>query len=228
MKKRIREQGAVNGWMVGMIGCLVLFLIAGSLAIWMYMMYAQEKGNVDGKVAVEVAKAKSEQAEADQKTYSEEAKNPRIEFVGPSEYGRLTFMYPKTWSVYVDKDGTDRGDYRAFLHPTTVPSLSNDASRFAFRVEILNKNLDDVLNTYQAKLKKGELISSSVEANGIAATRLDGTFDKDLRGAAILFKLRDKTVRLSTDADTFKPDFQTILNTIKVSESHAILDIVWR
>lgn len=218
MKKRIREQGAVNGWMVGTIGCLVLFLIAGSLAIWMYMMYAQEKGNVDGKVAVEVAKAKSEQAEADQKTYSEEAKNPRIEFVGPSEYGRLTFMYPKTWSVYVDKDGTDRGDYRAFLHPTTVPSLSNAASRFAFRVEILNKNLDDVLNTYQAKLKKGELTSSSVEANGIAATRLDGTFDKDLRGAAILFKLRDKTVRLSTDADTFKPDFQTILNTIKVSE----------
>ncbi len=218
MKKRIREQGAVNGWMVGTIGCLVLFLIAGSLAIWMYMMYVQEKGNVDGRIAVEVAKAKSEQAEADQKTYSEEAKNPRIEFVGPSEYGRLTFMYPKTWSVYIDKDGTDRGDYRAFLHPTTVPSLSNDASRFAFRVEILNKNLDDVLNTYQAKLKKGELTSSSVEANGIAATRLDGTFDKDLRGAAILFKLRDKTVRLSTDADTFKPDFQTILNTIKVSE----------
>ncbi len=217
MKKRIREQGAVNGWMVGTIGCLVLFLIAGSLAIWMYMMYVQEKGNVDGRIAVEVAKAKSEQAEADQKTYSEEAKNPRIEFVGPSEYGRLTFMYPKTWSVYIDKDGTDRGDYRAFLHPTTVPSLSNDASRFAFRVEILNKNLDDVLNTYQAKLKKGELTSSSVEANGIAATRLDGTFDKDLRGAAILFKLRDKTVRLSTDADTFKPDFQTILNTIKVS-----------
>ena len=218
MKKRTREQGAVNGWMVGTIGCLVLFLIAGSLAIWMYMMYTQEKSNVDGRIAVEVAKAKSEQAEADQKTYSEEAKNPRIEFVGPSEYGRLTFMYPKTWSVYIDKDGTDRGDYRALLHPTTVPSLSNDASRFAFRVEILNKNLDDVLNTYQSKLKKGELTSSSVEANGIAATRLDGAFDKDLRGAAILFKLRDKTVRLSTDADTFKPDFQTILNTIKVSE----------
>lgn len=218
MKKRIREQGAVNGWIVGTIGCLVLFLIAGSLAIWMYMMYTQEKSNVDGRIAVEVAKAKSEQAEADQKTYSEEAKNPRVEFVGPSEYGRLTFMYPKTWSVYVDKDGTDRGDYRAFLHPTKVPSLSNDASRFAFRVEILNKNLDDVLNTYQAKLKKGELTSSSIEANGIAATRLDGAFEKDLRGASILFKLRDKTVRLSTDADTFKPDFQTILNTVKVSE----------
>ncbi len=218
MKRDEKERGSVNGWMVGTIGCLILFLIAGSLAIWAYMQYSHEKSNVDSKVAIEVAKGKSEQAESDQKKFSEEAKNPRIEFVGPSEYGRVSFMYPKTWSVYIENDGSNRGDYKAYLNPVAVPSASNKASRFALRLEIINKNLDTVLNDYQSRLKKGELTSSSTEFNGISATRIDGTFEKELRGSVVLMKVRDKTIRFSTDADTFKPDFQTILGTVKIAE----------
>jgi hypothetical protein cdiviTM7_01856 len=218
MKRDKKERGSVNGWMVGTIGCLILFLIAGSLAIWAYMQYSHEKSNVDSKVAIEVAKGKSEQAESDQKKFSEEAKNPRIEFVGPSEYGRVSFMYPRTWSVYIENDGSNRGDYKAYLNPVAVPSASNKASRFALRLEIINKNLDTVLNDYQSRLKKGELTSSSTEFNGISATRIDGTFEKELRGSVVLMKVRDKTIRFSTDADTFKPDFQTILGTVKITE----------
>lgn len=218
MKRDKKERGSVNGWMVGTIGCLILFLIAGSLAIWVYMQYSHEKSNVDSKVAIEVAKGKSEQAESDQKKFSEEAKNPRIEFVGPSEYGRVSFMYPRTWSVYIENDGSNRGDYKAYLNPVAVPSASNKASRFALRLEIINKNLDTVLNDYQSRLKKGELTSSSTEFNGISATRIDGTFEKELRGSVVLMKVRDKTIRFSTDADTFKPDFQTILGTVKIAE----------
>ena len=62
-RQRISESGVVNGWMIGTIGCLVLFLIAGSLAIWMFMSYTQEKNNTDSTVEVAVAKAKSEQSE---------------------------------------------------------------------------------------------------------------------------------------------------------------------
>lgn len=218
MKRDKKERGSVNGWMVGTIGCLILFLIAGSLAIWAYMQYSHEKSNVDSKVAIEVAKGKSEQAESDQKKFSEEAKNPRIEFVGPSEYGRVSFMYPRTWNVYIENDGSNRGDYKAYLNPVAVPSASNKASRFALRLEIINKNLDTVLNDYQSRLKKGELTSSSTEFNGISATRIDGTFEKELRGSVVLMKVRDKTIRFSTDADTFKPDFQTILGTVKIAE----------
>lgn len=218
MKRDKKERGSVNGWMVGTIGCLILFLIAGSLAIWAYMQYSHEKSNVDSKVAIEVAKGKSEQAESDQRQFLERAKDPRIEFVGPSEYGRVSFMYPRTWSVYIENDGSNRGDYKAYLNPVAVPSASNKASRFALRLEIINKNLDTVLNDYQSRLKKGELTSSSTEFNGISATRIDGTFEKELRGSVVLMKVRDKTIRFSTDADTFKPDFQTILGTVKIAE----------
>lgn len=199
------------------IGAFVLFLIAGGFAIWSFMEYSQTKNGVDARVQVETAKAKAEQAEIDQKKFSEDAKNPRIEFVGPSEYGRVSFMYPKTWSVYIDRDGSDRGDYVAYLHPKEVPSIHNKDSRFAMRLEIVNKDFNTVLKNYEQKVKKGELSSSSVEFNGIAATRIDGAFSKELRGTVVLMKVNDKTIRFSTDADTFKPDFEAVLRTLKIA-----------
>lgn len=214
MLKRF-QRGYVNSWMIVAIAAIVMVLIAGSLAIWAYMAYSQEKNNTDSKVAVEVAKAKGVQAELDHKKFSEESKNPRIEFVGPVEYGRVSFMYPKTWSVYVDQDGSDRKDYKVYLHPSIVPAIKNKESRYAMRLEILNVDFDKVLEQYKNPLKKGELKSSSVEFNGNSSTRLDGAFSKTLRGTVVLMKVRDKTIRFSTDADTFKPDFETILSTVK-------------
>lgn len=212
------EQGSVDGWMIGTIGCLVLFLIAGALAIWVYMMYVQEKSDIDGQIQLAETKARSDQSEIERKNFAEEAKNPRIEFVGPSEYGRVSFMYPKTWSVYIDKDGSDRGDYKAYLHPQIVPPLGGSDSRYALRVEILNSDFDKVLAQYASVLKKGDVVSSSIEYNGNSATRLDGAFSKDFRGSVVLMKVRDKTIRFSTDSDTFKPDFQAVLDTVKYVE----------
>ena len=71
------------------------------------------------------------------------------------------------------------------------------------------------VETGASLLKKGDLTSSSVEYNGNTATRIDGAFSKDLRGSVVLMKVRDKTLRFSTDADTFKPDFEAILKTVK-------------
>ena len=213
----MKQKGYVNSWMIMAIGAFVLFLIAGGFAIWSFMEYSQTKNGVDARVQVETAKAKAEQAEIDQKKFSEEAKNPRIEFVGPSEYGRVSFMYPKTWSVYIDRDGSDRGDYVAYLHPKEVPSIHNKDSRFAMRLEIINKDFNTVLKNYEQKVKKGELSSSSVEFNGIAATRIDGALSKELRGTVVLMKVNDKTIRFSTDADTFKPDFEAVLKTLKIA-----------
>ena len=197
---------------------VTLFLVASALGVWALLAYTEQKADVDGKISLAVAAGVKKQAEEDEAKFQESYKNPRIEFVGPSEYGRLSFMYPKTWSVYVEKDGTDRGDYKAYLHPVSVPSISGKDSRYALRVEILNKNFDDTLKQYESQLKKGELKSSNVEYNGNAATRLDGAFSKELRGAVVLMKVRDKTIRLSTDADSFKPDFDTLLGTVKFVE----------
>ena len=75
-----------------------------------------------------------------------------------------------------------------------------------------------VVKTYQEKVKKGDLRSSATSANGHNGTRLDGTFSKDIRGAAVIYQIRDKTVTLRTDADTFKPDFEALIKTLDFNQ----------
>lgn len=209
------DKGVVDGWMISTIGLIILVLGAGSLAIWAYMNYTEAKTDIDGKVAAAVAEAKRAQAEEDEAKFAEREKEPRREFIGPDDYGRLSFTYPKTWSVYVAKDARKGGDYEAFLHPIQVPSLEQQATQqVALRLQIVDKDYDVYLKQYEGLIKDGKLRSSTVSVNGENGVRFDGDFTKDIRGAAIVFKMRDKTVVLRTDADTFKPDFDTLIKTV--------------
>lgn len=209
------DKGVVDGWMISTIGLIILVLGAGSLAIWAYMNYTEAKTDIDGKVAAAVAEAKRAQAEEDEAKFAEREKEPRREFIGPDDYGRLSFTYPKTWSVYVAKDARKGGDYEAFLHPIQVPSLEQQATQqVALRLQIVDKDYDVYLKQYEGLIKDGKLRSSTVSVNGENGVRFDGDFTKDIRGAAVVFKMRDKTVVLRTDADTFKPDFDTLIKTV--------------
>lgn len=212
--KHKNESGAVSGSLIAIIGLIVLVVVFGSLSIWAYLSYNEQKTDVDGKVAVAEAEAKKTQAEADEKKFAERDKEPNRTFVGPEDYGRLTFDYPKTWSVYVAKDVTKGGTYEAYFNPVSVPPV-NVQTQYALRVTIEQKDIDSVINSYQPLVKKGDLRSSATSSDGNNGTRLDGSFSKDIRGAAVIYKIRDKTVTIRADADTFKPDFENLIKTIK-------------
>jgi hypothetical protein len=211
------EQGGVSGSMIAIIGLVVLVLVAGSLAIWAYVNYDHARTDVNGQIDLAVAKAKNDQQTVDDAKFAEREKEPNRTFVGPDELGRLTFSYPKTWSVFVSDDGSGGGIYHAYLSPVSVPPIS-EKQQYALRVTIEQKDYDQVVKTYQEKVKKGDLRSSATSANGHNGTRLDGTFSKELRGAAVIYQIRDKTVTLRTDADTFKPDFEALIKTLDFNQ----------
>lgn len=215
MKTRQRkyEQGGVSGSLIAIIGLVILVLGAGSAAIWAYVNYNEQKTNVDGKIDLAVAEAKKEQSDADEVKFAEREKEPNRQFVGPDDYGRLTFMYPKTWSVYVARDVSKGGAYEAYLNPVTVPPVSN-TQQYSLRVLVEEEDYDAIVKSYEKEVKKGELRSSVTSTNGHNGTRLDGNFTKDIRGSAVIYKIRDKTLTVRTDADTFKPDFEKIIKTI--------------
>jgi hypothetical protein len=211
----LRTRGAINGQLIAIIGLLLLVVALSGLSAWLYTMYDEQKTKVDNKVDLAIAAAKKEQAEVDEVKIKKVEEEPSREFAGPDDYGRVTFKYPKNWSVYVDSDAsTGGGEYEAYLNPIVVPSIKGTTPQFALRVTIENVAYDEVLDSYKATVKKGDLSSSPVSVNGHDGTRLDGSFTKDLRGAAVLFKVRDKTVTIQTDADTFKPYFEDIIKTI--------------
>lgn len=215
MKSRhIYEQGKVSGSLLAIIGLSVLVVGAGSLAIWAYLNYNEQKTNVDSKVDLAVAEGKKEQADEDETKFAEREKEPNRQFAGPDDYGRLTFDYPKTWSVYVAQES---GSYEAYLNPVTVPPVDKD-QQFALRVTIEQEDYDEVIDSYAKAVEEGELRSSAMSSQGHNGTRLDGNFSDDIRGSAVIFRVRDKTITLRTDADTFRPDFDKLIKTVDFNE----------
>lgn len=216
--QRNSERGAINGNLIAIILLILVIVLLAGLSIWLYIQYSDQKKNVDAKIFAAVAEAKLEQQEIDAAKFAEQEKQPNREFVGPDDYGRLTFSYPKTWSAYVANDASDGDDFEAYLNPVRVPPIQGKDARFALRVLIEDGDYGDAVSQYDDEVEDGELKSSTVNANGVTGTRFDGTFSKDIRGAVVIFKVRDKVVSIFTDANTFKPDFENIIKTIKFNQ----------
>ncbi len=201
------------------IAALAVFAVAfAGLSIWAYMNYMDQKNNVDAKIDTAVAEAEKNLGDKLEADFIEREKEPLKSFAGPSDYGSLGFKYPKTWNMYVVNDETSNKGYEALLSPGSVPSLDADSSRYALHVTILNDSYEEVLADYENLVEKGDLKTSPVKANGQDGTRLDGSFSKDIRGSAVVYKIRDKTAVIATEADTFKGDFDALIQTITFSE----------
>lgn len=190
-----------------------LAVIFAGLAFWAYMQYTEQKSDVEGRVELAVLQGKQEQAEESERQWREREAETTSEFVGPDDYGRLSFRFPRHWSVHEATDITRGGDYEAYLNPGKVPPISNN-QQFAIRVTIENTDYDRVVQSYASKIRNGDLRSSATSSQGITGTRLDGNFNNNIRGSAVIYKIRDKTATIRTDADTFRADFDRLIQTI--------------
>ena len=217
MNRSLREHGAMDKWLIISITFIFTTIVVLALGIWALVNYLDQKNNVDTKVETAVSTAVKEQGDELAANFAEEEKKPNRTFAGPEDYGSLSFSYPKTWSIYVNKDASSGDVYEAYLNPISVPPIKA-TQQYALHVTIESKDYDQVIKGYESQVKKGDLRSSAVSAGGVDGTRLDGTFTKDIRGAAVIFKIRDKTATIRTDADTFKPDFDALVATIKFNQ----------
>ena len=201
-------------WKILTIVFIFTTLLGAGLGAWALVNYLDVNNNAEANKNTAVNEAVKKRADDDAAAFLEKEKQPNRQFAGPEDYGQLSFDYPKTWSVYVNKDSSTGGTYEAYLHPVVVPAVSQ-SERYALRVIIENKDYDDVVDGYNRLVTSGELKASSfVVSEGASGTRLDGAFTKDIRGSAVIFKIRDKTVTIRTDADTFKSDFDALIKTI--------------
>jgi len=213
-----KQDGAVNSWLI--LSVCLIFLTLGAMATsgWALYNFYQEKTTVDKQVDDAKTKAAYDartQAEAE---YQKTLNSTYTTFSGPSDYGTLTFSYPKYWSAYIAKDGTEGQDYQAFLNPGVVDGgspTSTKTQQYALEVLIQEKDYATVVNSYSNLVKQNKLTSSSAKVNGEDAVQLKGNFTTDLRGTAVIFKIRDKTVTVRTDADTFLDEYNHIVSTIK-------------
>ena len=188
------------------------------LFIWKQVQYDVVSEDVQGQIALAVAVAKDEQSEADEAEFAEREKYLYRSFSGPADYGQLSFEYPKTWSVYVAKDASNGGDFEAYFNPIQVDAISNDTIN-ALRVIIRDEDFESVTQEYQRYLEdKDKPLSVTTITIGEASTTANLYTGKipntELSGYIVIFKIRDKTAILRTDAVQFWGDFQRVLDTI--------------
>lgn len=209
MNRTTHETGAANPLLIASV---ILALFSAGLAgfgIWSYTNYLDQRNNTDAKIEKAVTAAKQTQANELEKDFLEREKQPYDKFNGPDDLGHVTFDYPKTWSLYVADNGAT-GDYEAYLNPGSVPAVSN-SQPYATRVLVSSKGYEETLKSFESSTKKGSLKSSPITVNGFTGVRLDGTFSKEREGSSVIFKVRDKSLIISTDATTFKNDFDAII-----------------
>lgn len=212
-----KQQDGISLPIVMVVILALTTVVFGGLAIWAYTQYQAKSTDVNGQIRVAVVEAQKEQQEEDEEKFAEREKEPNKDFVAPDDYGRVSFKYPKTWSAYIATDPTRGGNYEAYLHPQEVPMVRSN-EQFALRVEIEDRDYDQVIENYQSKVNNGDLASSSTTSQGNVGTRFDGNFSQNIRGAAVVYKVRDKTLTIRTDADTFKPDFENIVKTVTFNQ----------
>ncbi|MBQ3430335.1 hypothetical protein IJG21_02845 [Candidatus Saccharibacteria bacterium] len=192
-----------------------IFISVAALALlgYVYFEYTDLKNNVDEKISLAVASAEKETTEKLEAAFTEREKSPYLNFSGPTDYGELSFQYPKTWSVYVAKDANKGGDFEAYLNPGEVSPVS-DSTINALRVIISTKSIEKVQEAYEKLVSKGTLTAEIKTINNESSTVYSGTLPNKLVGAAAVIKLRDKTAIIETDAEIFLEDFNQILETI--------------
>jgi len=86
---------------------------------------------------------------------------------------------------------------------------------FALRLEIVQQNYDLVLSTYKGNVTKGTLVASPYKlpkVPEVLGMRLDGELSQNVKsGSAVILPLRDKTIKIYTESQSFVPDFNNII-----------------
>lgn len=206
-----------HGSLVETIVLIATSLIAATfigLFFWAFVQWNEAKTDVQGQVDEAVAIAVEENATALETEFAERERYPFNTFTGPADYGSLSFEYPRTWSVYIENDAVNGGDFTAYLNPGQVSPVSNTTIN-ALRVSIRDRSFDNVARTYENYLNRGTLSLSVQTLNGGESANIyRGELPNALRGSVAIFRIRDKTAILQTDAEIFESDFQTILKSV--------------
>ena len=173
--------------------------------------YNSLKNNMEATISTDVAKRVDIRLSELEAQFDERDKSPYLKFIGPEDYGRLEFDYPRTYSMYVANDAEEGGTYQAYLHPNYVPNVKSNG-QYALQVEILNEPYETVTKKYK---DNANLTFKSITINGQNADYFSGVLPgADYEGYMVVFKIRDKTVVLKTNDTTFEQDFNNIIDSV--------------
>jgi hypothetical protein len=202
------QDGAINVLLVPLILASLFLIGALAFGFWAFGERQDYKDNVDAKISAAVVAAKQAEGKVKDKQYAEAAKLPFKTYNGPEQYGSIALQYPKTWSAYVSVgDGRGGTALDGYFNPEVVPSVSQSTNTFALRLEVLSNSYSDVLRSFQNKDDVTITPYALPKLPKVVGVRVDGQIEQDKKGSMIILPVRDKTLKVYTEADTYMSDF---------------------
>lgn len=210
-----RRKGRGVQWLlvVPLIVFILISLSVSGFALWAFGERNDYKNNSDKKSAAAAEIARQQAGEEKEKEFLEREKNPYKEYKGPSAFGSLDVLYPKTWAAYIDETKGGNLPVDGHFHPNFVPGLDSETA-FALKVEVVEQPYDQVLAQFESDTKSGKVRVSPFKAAkvpSVLGARVDGQVTDDFNGSAVVFPLRDKTIKVSTQSQQFISDFDNII-----------------
>ena len=208
------QSGAINILLIPLIVVALFFIGATSFAAWAYQSRQDYKNNTDQKVDAAVTIARQQESTVKDKEFAEKEKSPLKTYNGPSAYGSLQIQYPKTWSAYVSDDTGSDPYINGYFYPGVVPTVSNEKAVFSLRVQVVQQSYSDVLAEHQSDVDEGKVKVSAYKlpkVPSVVGSRLDGQVEENKTGTMILLPMRDKTLKIWTNAEQFRGDLETYI-----------------
>lgn len=206
MKVLSRQEGSINILLIPLILAVVFFFATLGFGLWAYSSRQDYKNNVDAKIATAVEVGQKETATQKDNEFIEREKQPLKDYKGPASAGTISIKYPKTWSAYIDESNNSVDGY---FYPNFVPGIDTNTA-YALRVQVEDKIYSEELQSFDSSVKSGKTKAAPykpVNVEGIVGTQLTGEIGSGKTGTLILLPLRDKTIKIWTEADQFNNDF---------------------
>lgn len=211
------NESGISVLLIPFILTVLLLIGAAGFGYWAYTGRQDYKDNSDQKAAAAVSQAEDTLTKKLQAEFGEQEKQPLKNYTSPAAYGSVVVTYPKTWSAYVT-EATAVGQsvgVNAWFHPDFVPNVNNDQNTaYAVRLEIEQRSYLQELKTYDSAAKQGKVKVtpySAPQMPGILGSRIDGEILSKKNGSMVMLPLRDKTIKIWTEAQTFVNDYNTFV-----------------
>jgi len=211
--KRVSQSGSISLSAIIAVTMSILFVGAIAFGVWAFAGRQDYKTNSDKKVDAAVEVAKKQTQTADDNKFAEAEKSPVKSFNGSPTYGTVSFNYPKTYSAYSAETTNSSTPLDSYFHPNVVPSVAGGTS-FALRTQVVETSYANVLKEFDSKTKNGKVTVAAFRAAKVPDTlgvRIDGEIATGKQGSLILLPLRDKTLKIWTESDDYRNDFNTFV-----------------
>lgn len=205
------QRGSLNVLVIPLIVISILMVGAIGFGVWAYMGRQDYKNNTDLKIEAAQAETKEAVSKEKDKEFEAKLKQPYDDYLSPAAYGTVNIKYPKTWSAYVSEEKGIPVD--GYFHPNVVPGVMTNAN-YAARVQVTKMTYDQELKKFQQYIKNGKVKATAYQASkvpGVNGQRLDGEIAVGKRGVMVMLPLRDKTLKIWTEATQFTPDLETVI-----------------